>query len=42
MHGEGKMKWTDGSWYKGNWLYGVQNGYGEIQQLGQPLRKGIF
>ncbi len=27
-HGYGEMRWADGSWYKGEWKFGVQNGLG--------------
>lgn len=36
------MKWADGSWYKGEWKYGVQQGVGEMCEKGLQSRRGIF
>lgn len=29
-HGYGEMYWPDGSYYKGYWEKGIQNGEGEL------------
>jgi hypothetical protein len=36
------MKWNDGSWYKGSWKYGIQNGLGKLYEVGCSIRKGQF
>lgn len=36
------MRWADGSWYKGEWKYGVQHGFGEMGERGQQPRRGLF
>jgi hypothetical protein len=36
------MFWTDGSFYKGVWKNGVQNGKGEVYIAGGDILSGIF
>ena len=36
------MFWTDGSFYKGDWKGGIQNGKGQIYLTGSEIIAGIF
>ena len=36
------MYWTDGSFYKGSWIKGSQNGQGIIFTLDEGVKHGIF
>ena len=36
------MFWTDGSFYKGDWKGGVQNGKGQIYITGNEVISGLF
>lgn len=36
------MFWTDGSFYKGEWRNGTQNGKGQIYLSGNEIMSGIF
>lgn len=36
------MFWTDGSFYKGEWKNGTQNGKGQIYLSGGDIVSGIF
>ena len=36
------MYWGDGSYYKGAWVKGIQNGEGVLFVPGQGAKKGIF
>jgi len=36
------MFWTDGSFYKGDWKGGVQNGKGQIYLTGSEVISGLF
>jgi uncharacterized protein YodC (DUF2158 family) len=36
------MKWTDGSIYTGNWVRGIQNGYGRMIFPDGTIKEGIF
>ena len=36
------MFWTDGSFYKGDWKGGVQNGKGQIYLVGGEIISGLF
>ena len=36
------MFWTDGSFYKGEWKNGIQNGKGQIYLTGNEIMSGIF
>jgi hypothetical protein len=36
------MYWVDGSYYKGSWVKGCQNGQGIIFTPEDGLKKGIF
>lgn len=36
------MFWTDGSFYKGDWKNGVQNGKGQIYISGNEIISGLF
>ena len=40
-NGYGEMRWNDGSVYRGNWIKGKQDGYGEYTRDGE-LYEGIF
>jgi hypothetical protein len=40
--GYGEMFWTDGSFYKGEWKGGVQNGKGQIYLVGGEVVSGLF
>ena len=41
-NGYGEMTWTNGTYYKGEWLDGVQHGEGELFVPGEGYRKGKF
>jgi hypothetical protein len=36
------MKWTDGSVYEGEWLKGVQHGFGKMTNSDGKSVEGIF
>lgn len=36
------MFWTDGSFYKGDWKNGIQNGKGQIYLVGGEVISGLF
>jgi len=36
------MFWTDGSFYKGDWKSGVQNGKGHMYLVGGEVISGLF
>jgi hypothetical protein len=36
------MFWTDGSFYKGEWKNGIQNGKGQIYLSGNEIMSGVF
>ena len=36
------MYWNDGSYYKGEWLNGIQHGEGVMFVPGQGTKKGLF
>ena len=36
------MNWTDGSYYKGEWVRGVQNGQGKMIYSDGTIKKGHF
>jgi hypothetical protein len=36
------MHWEKGSYYKGEWFEGVQQGEGEIWDKGKVIEKGYF
>jgi hypothetical protein len=36
------MYWGDGSYYKGEWVKGIQHGEGLLFVPGQGLKKGLF
>lgn len=36
------MFWTDSSFYKGEWMNGIQNGKGQIYLVGGDIISGIF
>lgn len=36
------MYWVDGSYYKGYWEKGIQNGEGELYIPGEEIKKGLF
>lgn len=41
-HGEGTMKWIDGSQYKGNWEKGIQHGKGLMVFPDGTVKEGLF
>jgi alpha-tubulin suppressor-like RCC1 family protein len=41
-HGEGTMKWNDGSYYKGTWKYGKRNGQGTMNFPDGKIETGIW
>jgi len=36
------MKWTDGSYYTGEWIRGIQHGYGKIVFPDNTEKEGYF
>lgn len=36
------MYWVDGSYYKGQWSLGIQNGEGEIYIPTEGFKRGLF
>ena len=42
MHGQGLYKWPDGNQYKGEYIYGIKEGYGEFKWADGRVYKGPF
>ncbi len=36
------MKWTDGSVYSGEWIKGIQHGYGKMAFPNGTVKEGYF
>jgi hypothetical protein len=36
------MRWTDGSWYQGEWDRGIQHGYGKMTFPDGTVKEGYF
>jgi len=36
------MRWTDGSWYQGEWDRGIQHGYGKMTFPDNTTKEGYF
>lgn len=41
-HGKGKMSWTDGSVYDGDWVRGIQHGWGVMIMPNGDQIEGVF
>ena len=41
-NGHGEMYWIDGSYYKGGWKNGIQDGIGELYRPNESILKGLF
>lgn len=42
MDGEGTYYWTDGSYYEGNWVEGMQHGEGTLHHNNGIIESGIW
>ena len=41
-HGQGHMKWVDGSSYDGEWAHGIQHGKGKMVFPSGKIKEGMF
>jgi hypothetical protein len=42
MHGSGKFKWSDGSYYEGEYMFGKKHGHGKFLFSNGKMYRGMW